>query len=71
MERSQLPEMQVKFFRNVMRVGGSEPKKILTEKALAGAHRTYGATLYCEEDQIRILGQATKELIKELLSSVS
>jgi len=59
----------VTFRRNVMGVSGLESEKIPTKEALAGPHGTHGATQHREEDQIGILGQALKDLIKRELKT--
>jgi len=54
----------------MIKAHGEDPEKYLVREAFTQPHRTYISPLECEEDQVKILSHALKEMMrKELLDA--
>jgi len=61
---------RIEMLKEIIRAWGLNPDEILTKKALSMPHRTVVAPVNNEEEQVKALSKALKEmLLKELLST--
>jgi len=57
------------MLKEMMRAWGLEPEEILTSEALSEPHRTYATSEDREKEEIRLLGLALRDSLKnELLA---
>ena len=61
---------KIDALKEIIRAWGMDPEEILTKKALAEPHRIYAAPRDREEDQVRALSTALKDMMrKELMNA--
>lgn len=58
---------KIEALKEIIRAWGMDPEEILTKKALATPHRAYASTGDREEDQVKALSAALKEMMKREL----
>jgi hypothetical protein len=58
---------KIEALKEIIRVWGMDPEEVLTKKTLAKPHRVYVGPRDWEEDQVRALSTALKDMMKKEL----